>query len=331
MSGRQTHQQLLLATRRSPLALAQSQMIATAIEQAVSGVHVALQPMTTQGDVILDRPLREVGGKALFTKGVEEAVLTGQADLAVHSLKDMDTVSPPGLEIVAYPVRENPHDVIVTPDGCSLEQLAPGAVIGTSGLRRVAQLRAISRQFDLRPLRGNINSRLAKLDAGEFDAIVLAAAGLKRAGYADRIGQGTLSMTQVLSAAGQGILAVQMLTDHPLKDVVSKALNHQPTYCQALAERTFLAGLAGNCFSPVAAYCALNSADNTATLTAYLAPTVLGENRPLSDEALVAAPWRQSLRFETSPGAAAFQQAGAALARQAKTSVPNIFANWSTR
>ena len=324
----QAQQTLVLATRGSPLAVSQSQWVADQVEQALPGVRVELSTITTQGDVILDRPLREVGGKGLFTKGVELALLEGAADLAVHSLKDMDSVGPDGLEIIAFPKREDPRDVVVTMDGSSLAAMDQDARIGTGGLRRVAQLRGVSPHFQLLPLRGNINSRLEKLAAGQFDAIMLAAAGLKRGGFEGRIGNGAIAVDQIVPAPGQGILAVQMPTDHPLKSVVADALNDLTTQCQAAAERAFLSHIGGNCHSPIGAYCAYVAGQEQAEMTVYLAPTLLGENKPLDSFSILEQTWRCTLSFLPQAGIEAFVSAGQQLAEQAKREAPHILRDW---
>jgi len=328
MTSTQAPQKLVLATRGSPLAVSQSRWVADQIEQALPNLHVELLTITTQGDVILDRPLREVGGKGLFTKGVEVALLDGVADLAVHSLKDMDSIGPDGLDIVAYPKREDPRDVVVTTDGRPLSSMPSDARIGTGGLRRVAQLRGVSPEFRLLPLRGNINSRLEKLAAGEFDAIMLAAAGLKRGGFDDRIGQGAIAVDHIIPAPGQGILAIQMPTHHPLKTVIAEALNDATTQCQALAERAFLAHIGGNCHSPIGAHCTHMANQRQAEMTVYLAPTVLGENKPLTSDEALTPTWRQTLAFSTDRGTAAFVAAGRQLAEQATQEAQDILRDW---
>ena len=191
---------------------------------------------------------------------------------------------------------------MVTMDGSSLAAMDQDARIGTGGLRRVAQLRGVSPHFQLLPLRGNINSRLEKLAAGQFDAIMLAAAGLKRGGFEGRIGNGAIAVDQIVPAPGQGILAVQMPTDHPLKSVVADALNDLTTQCQAAAERAFLSHIGGNCHSPIGAYCAYVAGQEQAEMTVYLAPTLLGENKPLDSFSILEQPGAARCLSHPKPG-----------------------------
>jgi len=218
------------------------------------GCEVRIDGMTTEGDRIQDRALYEIGGKALFIKELEHALLEGRADLAVHSLKDVPMVLPGPFRLAAILAREDPRDAFVSNRHADLASLPDGAVVGTSSLRRSAQIRARRPGLQVRPLRGNVNTRLAKLDAGEFDAILLAAAGLKRLGLAERIRQ-VVPPTECLPAAGQGALGIEIRADRadvaqwlaPLADAASTA--------HVTAERAVARELGGSCRVPLAAYC----------------------------------------------------------------------------
>lgn len=218
------------------------------------GCDVRIDGMTTEGDRIQDRALYEIGGKALFIKELEHALLEGRADLAVHSLKDVPMILPGPFRLAAVLAREDPRDAFVSNRHAELAALPDGAIVGTSSLRRSAQIRARRPGLQVRALRGNVNTRLAKLDAGEFDAILLAAAGLKRLGLADRIRQ-VVPPTECLPAAGQGALGIEIRADRtdlaqwlvPLVDAASTA--------HVTAERAVARDLGGSCRVPLAAYC----------------------------------------------------------------------------
>ncbi len=246
--------ELTIATRGSQLALWQAHHVKAALEAASPGIAVALEVIKTKGDKIVDRPLSLVGGKALFVKEIEQALLDRRADVAVHSMKDVPAELAPGLSMAAVSAREDPHDALCTRDGSGLDDLPQGARVGTSSLRRGCQL--LSRRPDLRidPLRGNVPTRLGKLDAGDYDAIVLAAAGLRRLGHADRISQ--LMVPEVsLPAVGQGVLGIEIRAgDDELGALVAGAL-HDPVIADYVAaERAFLAHLGGSCQTPLAAH-----------------------------------------------------------------------------
>ncbi len=231
----------------------QSEHVAGGLRRLYPGCQVEILGITTRGDQILDRPIAEIGGKGLFVKELEAALEEGRADLAVHSAKDVPMQLPAGFSIVAMPAREDPRDCIVSNDGASLESLPAGSILGTSSLRREAQMRERFPALNVVPLRGNIDTRLAKLDRGEYRAIVLAAAGLKRLGLAGRV-RLMLDPEQCLPAPGQGALAIECRDERgdlrqwlaPLDDAVTSAC--------VRAERTLSRELSGSCQLPLAAY-----------------------------------------------------------------------------
>ena len=244
---------ITIGTRASKLALWQAEYIAAEIEKQYPTVRVELRKMTTKGDRILDAPLAKIGGKGLFTKELEQAMLTGEIDLAVHSLKDMPTEVPDGLVIGAVTERLDAGDAFVSVRYRSMEELPQGAKVGTSSLRRRAQLLAVRPDLKIHDLRGNVNTRLAKLDAGEFDAIVLAAAGLKRLGFGDRI-RTTLPRSMILPAVGQGALAIECRADDMrILELIDFLRDPQMT-AAATAERAFLRRVEGGCQIPVGVY-----------------------------------------------------------------------------
>ena len=241
---------LRIATRESRLALWQANHVAELLRARHSAADVALLGMTTRGDQILDRPLAEIGGKGLFTKELEVALFDGRAELAVHSLKDVPMDLPEGFDLAAVMTRA---DALVSTRYASLDELPPDAVVGTSSLRRAAQLQARHPGFRIQPLRGNLDTRLGKLDAGQYDAIVLAAAGLTRLGLADRIRQ-YLPLDEMLPAPGQGMLGIEIRAD---RDDVRQALaflNDPEAARIAAAERAVSRQLGGNCKTPLAAH-----------------------------------------------------------------------------
>jgi hydroxymethylbilane synthase len=249
-----------IATRGSALALWQANHVRDRLIAAEPGLTVELVVLKTRGDKILDRALSEVGGKGLFVKEIEEALLEGRAEIAVHSMKDLPAEIPEGLVLAAVPEREDPRDALVMPLGGavrSVSELPPAARVGTSSLRRVCQLRAVRPDLDLVPLRGNVDTRLRKLDAGELDAIVLACAGLRRLGYGARITV-ALPPTESLPAIGQGALAIQARTDDAATRARLAPLAHRATALATAAERAFLARLEGGCQTPLAAHAVLD-------------------------------------------------------------------------
>lgn len=242
-----------IGTRQSALALWQAEYVAKCLREKYPGLTVELVKMTTKGDRILDAPLSKIGGKGLFTKALETAMLERRTDIAVHSLKDMPAIVPEGLAIACITKRFDPGDAFVSNKYDRFDQLPRGAVIGTSSLRRKAQLLALRPDLTIRDLRGNVNSRLAKLDAGEYDAVILACAGLKRLGFGDRIKE-VVSQEDLLPAVGQGALAIEAREgDEEVLDLI-KFLNDEDTRTAANLERSFLARVEGGCQVPVGVY-----------------------------------------------------------------------------
>lgn len=242
-----------IATRKSPLALWQAEHVASQLRALYPGIHVELLTMTTRGDKILDAPLAKVGGKGLFVKELESAMLAGEADIAVHSMKDVPMEFPQGLMLAAIGEREDPFDALVSNHFRTLESLPEGAVVGTSSLRRQCQLRALRPDLRIRDLRGNVNTRLAKMDEGHFDAIVLAAAGLKRLGLASRIVE-LIGAVQLLPAVGQGAIGIECRSDDIEIQQLLAPLNHLPTGFRISAERAMNRRLHGGCQVPIAGF-----------------------------------------------------------------------------
>ncbi|MBX3638183.1 MAG: hydroxymethylbilane synthase [Rubrivivax sp.] len=256
----------VIATRESRLALWQAHHVRDALV-ARFGVAVDLLGMTTRGDQILDRALSKVGGKGLFVKELENALEEGRAHLAVHSLKDVPMDLPPGFALAAIWEREDPRDAFVSPRFASLAELPQGAVVGTSSLRRVVQLLAVRPDLRIEPLRGNLDTRLRKLDEGGFDAIVLAAAGLKRLGLGARI-RACFEPGQMIPAAGQGALGLEVREDATaLRELLAQTI-HRPTFLAAHAERAVSRALGGSCSMPLAAHATWHG--DTLRLTAAL-------------------------------------------------------------
>ena len=248
---------LVLGTRASRLAIWQAEWVQARLREIAPDVTVTLQRIKTSGDNILDVPLAKIGGKGLFVKEIEEALLEGTIDLAVHSMKDVPTALPDGLEILCVPEREDPRDALISRDAKPLDQLPQGARIGTSSLRRQSQL--LHRRPDLKigMLRGNLDTRLRKLRDGEFDAIVLAAAGLKRMGWAEQITE-YLPPTVSLPAIGQGALGLEGRRDDEFVREIVSTLEHPPTRTVVTAERALLDRLEGGCQVPIAAHATLS-------------------------------------------------------------------------
>jgi hydroxymethylbilane synthase len=244
---------LVIASRGSQLALWQARWVAAQL--TALGHECRIEIIKTTGDKITDVPLAQVGGKGLFTKEIEEALLDGRADLAVHSLKDLPTELPAGLALAAVPAREDPHDAVV---GHKLVDLPAGAKVGTSSLRRAAQLRRLRPDLTIESIRGNLDTRLRKLDEGQYDAIVLAAAGLKRLGWAARIAE-TLPAEIMCPAVGQGALAIETRLSGAGWDACG-ALDHYATHSAVAAERAFLRALGGGCQVPIGAHATVNGA-----------------------------------------------------------------------
>lgn len=248
-----------IATRKSPLALWQAEFIKAELEKHHPGLQVELLGMVSRGDKILDVPLAKVGGKGLFVKELEHALLEKEADIAVHSMKDVPMEFPEGLGLSIICEREKPFDAFVSNRYDNLDALPQGAIVGTSSLRRETQIRAYRPDLEIRFLRGNVNTRLAKLDAGDYDAIILAAAGLMRLEMHDRI-RDLISDELCLPAGGQGAVGVECRTDDQRVIDLLKPLHHQPTAYCVLAERAMNRHLEGGCQVPIACFATLNEA-----------------------------------------------------------------------
>ncbi|MET0350263.1 MAG: hydroxymethylbilane synthase [Rhizobacter sp.] len=243
---------LLIATRESRLALWQAEHVRDLIQQRL-GHAVGLLGMTTRGDQILDRTLSKVGGKGLFVKELETALEEGRAHLAVHSLKDVPMDLPDGFDLACVLEREDPRDALVSNRYATLAELPQGAKVGTSSLRRVVQLRSMRPDLVIEPVRGNLDTRLRKLDEGQFDAIVLAAAGLKRLGLASRI-RSVFEAGDMIPCAGQGALGIEVRTDAAELRAQLATLTHRPTWLAVHAERAVSRALGGSCSMPLAAH-----------------------------------------------------------------------------
>jgi len=245
-----------IATRQSPLALWQAHYVQQRLMASHPGLQVELVPMVTRGDIILDTPLAKVGGKGLFVKELELALLEGRADIAVHSMKDVPVAFPAGLGLVTICEREDPRDAFVSNRFSSLDQLPLGSVVGTSSLRRQCQLRARRPDLLVRDLRGNVGTRLAKLDNGDYDAIILAVAGLKRLGLEHRI-RCPLSAEESLPAVGQGAVGIECRLDDAVTRALLAPLNHHVTEVRVRAERAMNTRLEGGCQVPIGSYAEL--------------------------------------------------------------------------
>jgi hydroxymethylbilane synthase len=242
-----------IATRKSALALWQAEYVKSELEKHHPGIEVELVPLTSKGDKILDVPLAKVGGKGLFVKELESAMLSNEADMAVHSMKDVPMELPEGLELAVICEREDPRDAFVSNRYQRLDDLPKGSVVGTSSLRRQCQLLATRPDLEVTFLRGNVNTRLAKLDAGEYDAIILAAAGLKRLEFDDRIAS-FLSPEQSLPAGGQGAVGIELRSNDAELKALLAPLHHSTTAEAVLAERALNKRLEGGCQVPIACY-----------------------------------------------------------------------------
>lgn len=245
---------LRIATRKSALALWQAEHVAAELRRAHPGLTVELVPMSTRGDEILDKPLATIGGKGLFLKELEVAMLEGRADLAVHSLKDVPAELEPGFTLPAILPRADAADAFISNDYADLAALPLGARVGTSSLRRQAQLRAVRPDLSLLDLRGNVGTRLGKLDAGHYDAILLACAGLERLGLAERI-RSRLAAPAWLPAPGQAAIAIEARADAPAVLELLAALDDAETRLAVTAERSMNHALGGSCTVPVGAWC----------------------------------------------------------------------------
>ena len=247
---------LKIATRQSPLALWQANYVKDSLQQLYPDLTVELVLMVTKGDVILDSPLAKIGGKGLFVKELENALLNKEADIAVHSMKDVPMQFPEGLGLAVICKREDPRDAFVSNSYRTFSELPQGAVVGTSSLRRQCQLKALRPDLDIRSLRGNVGTRLSKLDNGDYDAIILASAGLIRLGLADRIAS-FIEVEQSLPAAGQGAVGIECRTDDVQVKQLLAPLADAETTCCVLAERAMNNRLQGGCQVPIGGYAVL--------------------------------------------------------------------------
>jgi hydroxymethylbilane synthase len=248
--------EIRIATRKSALALWQAEHVKARLEQAHPGLKVSLVPMVSRGDKLLDAPLAKIGGKGLFVKELETALLDNQADIAVHSMKDVPMDFPEGLGLYCICEREDPRDAFVSNAFDSLETLPVGSVVGTSSLRRQTQLLARRPDLKIQFLRGNVNTRLAKLDAGEYDAIILAAAGLIRLGFESRI-RSSISVEDSLPAGGQGAVGIECRSADVEIHALLAPLHHHDTAVRVTAERALNKHLNGGCQVPIACYAVL--------------------------------------------------------------------------
>ena len=247
---------VLIATRKSPLAMWQAEHVAAALQRAHPGLRVELLGMSTQGDRVLDTPLAKIGGKGLFVKELEQGMLDGRADIAVHSMKDVPVDFPEGLHLPVIMRREDPRDAFVSNHFDGLDALPRGARVGTSSLRRQCQLSASRPDLAILPLRGNVNTRLRKLDEGEYDAIILASAGLIRLGFESRI-RAFIEPEQSLPAIGQGAVGIECRVDDERVNALLAPLNDAPTAVCVRAERAMNHRLMGGCQVPIAGYATL--------------------------------------------------------------------------
>ncbi|MDA0820879.1 MAG: hydroxymethylbilane synthase [Proteobacteria bacterium] len=246
-----------IATRSSALAMWQAEHVSAQLRHAHAGLVVKLIPITTTGDKILDRPLAKIGGKGLFIKELEQALFDDHADIAVHSMKDVPVATPSGLAIPVILEREDPRDALVTRTGNGFEQLPKGATVGTSSLRRRSQLLAQRDDLDIRDLRGNVTTRVDKLERSEFDAIVLASAGLIRLGLSAKIAQ-RFTVTELVPAVGQGAIGIECRADDVDTQALIQVLHHPDSGIRVAAERAMSAFLDGGCDIPLAAHATLH-------------------------------------------------------------------------
>ena len=314
---------LRVATRKSALAMAQTTMVAEAIVKANPGTSYELVSMTTEGDRRLDKSLASFGGKGVFIKELEVALLEGRADIAVHSLKDMPAEVLPEFKLAAVLHREDPRDAFIARggvDGCKFMELPAGARIGTGSIRRVVQLKALRPDLEYVPIRGNIQTRLSKL--AELDGVILAAAGLKRMGLADQVTE-YCSTEQMLPASGQGILAIETLSqlrrcegDSPRQsiDTILARVNDAETYCIAVAEMAYLKALNAGCQFPVASFAEF--VDSAATADGVRELKIRGIYWDETSQQLLRAEVQHSVSLESTDSIAQSRAAGVALAQK---------------
>jgi hydroxymethylbilane synthase len=309
---------LTIATRGSKLALWQAEHIRALLEKE-HALEVRLLVLKTRGDVILDTPLSAVGGKGLFVKEIEEALLDGRADMAVHSMKDVPMELPEGLVLGAVPEREDPADVLISAKYGSLQALPPGARVGTSSLRRQAQLLALRPDCAVVSLRGNVDTRLRKLLAGEYDAVIMARAGMKRLGLSAPF-MTPLTPPAFLPAAGQGALGIEFRADRRDLPDLLRFLNHPESLVRVTAERAFLAGLNGSCQIPIAAHAVLTPPAGTPGDAAEAALHLEGLVADVTGERLIRqsarGPARQARELGLSLARAVRQAGGDAILRE---------------
>jgi hydroxymethylbilane synthase len=249
-------QVIRIATRKSPLAMWQAEHVAAELRRIHPGLEVEVLGMSTQGDKILDTPLAKIGGKGLFVKELEQGMLAGSADIAVHSMKDVPVELPEGLHLPVIMQREDPRDAFVSNNFKDLDELPQGACVGTSSLRRQCQLGERRPDLKIAPLRGNVNTRLRKLDEGEFDAIILASAGLKRLGFSERI-TSYIDAGQSLPAIGQGAIGIECRSDDERVNTLIAPLHHGETAACVRAERAMNHRLMGGCQVPIGGFAVL--------------------------------------------------------------------------
>lgn len=288
---------LVIGTRGSKLALWQANWVKEKLEELYPELNVEIEKIKTTGDKILDAPLAKIGGKGLFVKEIEEALLEKRVDIAVHSMKDVPTEIPEGLHISAICRREDPRDAFISRVGDSFRDLPEGAIIGTSSLRRTVQLRAIRKDIEIKPLRGNVDTRIRKLKEGHFDGIVLALAGLKRMGLEDIITE-TFSEETLIPAIGQGAIGIETRRDDDFVNEIIKPLNDPLTALCVSAERAFLSVMGGGCQVPLA--CHARVVDGVIEISGMIgdpfevsqilketAKIVIAHDRSYSDNALI--------------------------------------------
>ena len=258
---------LIIGTRGSQLAMAQTLLVQQRLLAAPECISAEVVRITTTGDRVQDRPLSQIGGKALFVAEIETALRDGRIQLAVHSAKDIPSELPDDMCIAAFLPRADARDVLITNAGTDIASLPPGSRVGTSSPRRACELRALRNDLDIRDIRGNVDTRLAKLDAGEFDAIVLAAAGLSRLGLLNRVTQ-YIPFSQMMPCAGQGAIAIEVLASNTNALRLVSQLNHGPTGLAVTAERAFVKAIGGSCETPLAANAQI--LDDQLTLSAMI-------------------------------------------------------------